>query len=60
MKLARFSVLLLLTMSLFTSCSKESRMPASIDSGVDGVTKGRGMNPDIARKEEEEEKKKKK
>ena len=31
-----------------------------IDSGVDGVTKGRGMNPDVARKEEEEKKKKKK
>ena len=59
MKLARFSVLLLFMLSLFISCSKESRVPASIDSGVDGVTKGRGMNPDIARKEEEKKKKKK-
>ena len=60
MKLTHFSVLLLFTLSLFTSCSKESRMPASIDSGIDGVTKGRGMNPAIAQKKEEEEKKKKK
>ena len=60
MKLARFSVLLLFMLSFFTSCSKESRMPASIESGVDGVTKGRGMNPDVARKEKEEKKKKKK
>ena len=60
MKLARFSVLLLFMLSFFSGCNKDSRMPASIDSGVDGVTKGRGMNPDIARKEEEEEKKKKK
>ena len=60
MKLTHFSVFLLFTLSLFTSCSKESRMPASIDSGIDGVTKGRGMNPSIAQKKEEEEKKKKK